>query len=242
MEEELRNQIKLVNLFSRDHNGCNYVIILSDQDFQCLDLSSKMLNLSFMSDEVFKKKNRGRSIEDMGNAAYDFQENNLYIHLTYHHSEYTLSRTLFHEYGHYLQHSIHRANSVTCNLILLEYHNILFNENMNCRDKSCTGEHITIIDIADRGFRVSYINKYTTKPYDLDYTLFFNGDYSNFEDNILHYVGIDIYFTRIDKILLEEMFELLRRNYSSPSGVMKETNLLLFANFLKSLKQYISNR
>ncbi len=141
--------------FARVFDKCKYCII--DVNYQksqdkYLDFTTTSLGIS-----ISTKPEDNEKVSNAGGGYYDHNANIIYISSNYNSNEFSLLRTLTHEYGHCLQNE-DEYNISNCDVILLEYHNIWFNENPRNRD---------ILSIYNRidettGFRLSYAqNKLT---------------------------------------------------------------------------------
>lgn len=151
-EKLLLEQVKTIEHFSRKFNNCNYVIV-TDEIRSCWQNYYRQY-IGFMSNYEYCRNN-GCSIEEMGKGAYYHVDNTIYIAVPYISDEFTLLRTLTHEYGHCIQDKS-GYNIATCDNWLLEYHNIWFNENPYNRD---TLSNFNRID-KESGFRLSSINPF----------------------------------------------------------------------------------
>lgn len=146
-EELLLEQVKIIVHFSQKFKRCNYVIVTDE--VKGYWQSNYGQYVGFMTNDEYKRKNRS-SIEDMGKGAYYHVDNTIYIAVPYISDEFTLLRTLTHEYGHCIQNTKLYNNS-NCDYALLEYHNIWFNEN------PYNNEILQVFDRIDKatGFRLS---------------------------------------------------------------------------------------
>lgn len=223
-EKLLLEQVKTIEHFSREFNNCNYVIV-SDKIKSCWQNYYSQY-IGFMSKEEYSNNN-GCTIEAMGNGAYYHVDNTIYIAVPYISDEFTLLRTLTHEYGHYIQDKS-GYNRATCDSSLLEYHNIWFNENPYNRE---TLSNFNRID-KESGFRLSSICNYCklnrtntiADLFNLDLEVFLQKHQSKFQS------GITIY----NEKLLKDIYDSVQR--------MRQENSLwlplyynLFYCFIKGL-------
>lgn len=227
-EELLLEQVKIIAHFSRKFNNSNYVIV-SDE------IKSSWQNyyrqyIGFMSENEYSRNN-GCTIEAMGKGAYYHVDNTIYIAVPYISDEFTLLRTLTHEYGHCIQDKS-GYNRATCDSCLLEYHNIWFHENPYNRDTLSNFNRINKVS----GFRVSSINECKglidrTQYYRIDN--YFKVSFNEFCDMVEQRKSAGYINQHINhKPMLRDIYEFIRNKLDN-----YQENLLyytLFNNFLRS--------
>lgn len=225
-ENFISKQIENIIKFADTNKCCNYVIVSDSVS----DSMNRNYDVKIMTNNNFTEIN-GRSIEDMGNGAYNYKNNTLYIAVPYKSDEFTLLRTLTHEYGHCLQNKV-GYNTLTCDWHLLEYHNIWFNENPKNRDVS---EVFNRID-RDSGFRLSLTSPYmiiNSKQYN-DIDEYFNVSFDDFCKEIekVKKVGyVKKYITH--ESILRAMYEFIRNKLNDYAE--NKLYYTLFYSFLHNL-------
>lgn len=232
MNQFLRDVDVVIRFAIAHPDGCIYKIVCNCNDLQN---NKNWINfwksqwgqhVGFMTNDEYIRHN-GCSIEEMGEGAYYHIDNTIYIAVPYTSDEFTLLRTLTHEYGHYIQDKS-GYNRATCDSRLLEYHNIWFNENPYNRDTLSNFNRINEVS----GFRLSSIYNYcklnTTNIiadlFNLDLEVFLQEHQSKFQS------GITIY----NEKLLKDIYDSVQR--------MRQENSLwlplyynLFYCFIKGL-------
>jgi len=259
-DEDLKKQMNTIINFAIRFNECNYVIVTDDNrcdywkyyvgkyvefmtnyEFNLLDSDKKALKEPEYVDYITNNS----LLKEKGGACYSFGNQTIYIEIPYESTEYTLLRTLTHEYGHHIQNQ-KGYNISNCNKTFLEYHNIWLNENPNCRDtKICNAQ-----TIGNDGFRYSYINKFlkfsdntpsnlitgaqfvSDKPCDKNLVeTLFTLEFNDFIRITGYYLSKWTHITSINgqnRYLLECIY----RDMQNKKEQDKERYLLLFYNFL----------
>lgn len=227
-EKLLLEQVKIIVHFSQKFKRCNYVIVTDEEKGYWQSYYGQYVG--FMTNDEYKRKNRS-SIEDMGKGAYYHVDNTIYIAVPYISDEFTLLRTLTHEYGHCLQDKS-GYNIATCDSCLLEYHNIWFNENPRNRDTLSNFNRIN----QESGFRLSSIDPYISLLNTEGYKAI----------NQYFIVSFDCFCAKIEsrknqgyinqhithKPMLRDMYEFIRNNLDDYSQNLYYYTL--FNNFLRN--------
>lgn len=225
-EEFISKQISEIIDFELTNNCCDYVIVSDIVS----DSMKRNYDVKIITNNNFTEKN-GRSIEDMGNGAYNYMDNTLYIAVPYKSDEFTLLRTLTHEYGHCIQDRF-GYNASTCDWHLLEYHNIWFNENPNNRDVCSIFNRID----RDSGFRLSLTSPYiiiNPKQYN-DIDKYFNVSFDDFCKEIEKVKKVGYVNERIShKLILRDMHEFIRNKLNDYAE--NKLYYTLFYSFLHNL-------
>ena len=215
-EDFINEQMNAIIHFANRFNRCKYVVVSDELNDYWKRYWGQYVG--FMTNCEYNIKNN-KSIEEMGGGAYYHVDNTIYIAVPHNSKEFTLLRTLTHEYGHCIQNTKLYNNS-NCDYALLEYHNIWFNENPYNND---------ILQVFDRidkatGFRLS-----SNSPFPLSDVAIkgikdtFDWGFYSFYDN---YKGI------IKKGEEYKNKQLLRDIYDS-GQVMKQENSLWLPLYYK---------
>ena len=248
MNEELINeQMNAIIHFATRFNRCYYIVVSDELNdyWKCYwgqyvgFMTNEEYNL-LIADKSELQTNKeyaeyiqnGKLIVEDGGACYSHINETIYIAVPYESNEYTLLRTLIHEYGHHLQKE-KGHNKENCDKYFLEYHNIWFHENPYSQDIKQNFDHIN-----EDGFRMSYISKYKdierTKKYkDLIHDNFFN--------IFLSYDKECFYKAIIMKRNIEESVntkEICNEIYDS-INYMKGTNCIWLLSYMKLLAHFL---
>lgn len=247
MNEELINDINAIIHFATRFNSCKYVIVSDNLNDYWIRywgqyvgfMTNRQYNLliadknELQTNEEYADyiKNSKLIIEE-GGACYSCIDNTIYIAVPYESNEYTLLRTLTHEYGHCIQ-KVNGYNRENCDKYLLEYHNIWFYENPYSQDTRQCYDHIN-----EDGFRMSYNKKYreiekSDKYKKLIYNNFFKEflsyDINTFQNNIIETRRIEP--TDKDLNLCNEIYDSI--NY------MKGNDSIWLLSYMKLLAHFL---
>lgn len=207
-EDFINEQMNAIIHFANRFNRCKYVVISDElNDYwkyywrQYVEFKTNYeYNLLIVDENELQDKEyadcikNSKLIIEEGGACYSYKNDTIYIAVPYESNEYTLLRTLTHEYGHCIQNA-NGYNRENCDKYLLEYHNIWFYENPYSQDTKQCFDHIN-----EDGFRMSYNTKYheieeSVKYKKLIYNNFFNEflsyDIETFQNNIFNTRGIE---------------------------------------------------
>lgn len=165
MVELEKEQLDIIISFTEQHYGCEYTVVINGSDTvlenYCIRHGIAVI-LEKEIQQIYKL-----NMEDFGCGSFmikNFETTPMpviYIKLPYpiEKTEYTLKRTLTHEYGHYLQYINKGACTQNCNGVILEYHNIMFHEFGKIREIN----HKVLPQTIDKeGYRLRYQWKFKT--------------------------------------------------------------------------------
>ncbi len=225
MNEIYNGVISFAGVFDK----CKYCIIdinyRKGQD-KYLDFITTSLGISISTEQENNNK-----VLVAGGGYYNHNENTIYISSNYKSQEFTLLRTLTHEYGHCLQNE-DEYNISNCDVILLEYHNIWFNENPRNRD---------MLEIYNRidnttGFRLSYAQNRVTISNQLfnKYKESFNWGFLSFFDKYKSIIKSGVYDKNIR--MLKDIYDSVQIMKSEHS-LWLDLYIELFINLCQESNQ-----
>lgn len=93
---------------------------------------SEYAKISVLGANSFSDKDGWDLFNGKGFCCYNHKDKTVYIGCPYPYdtgADLPMERAIFHELGHYKQDVLYEANIETCNNLVLEYHNIMVNEN-----------------------------------------------------------------------------------------------------------------
>lgn len=138
---------------SRKLKGCNYCIIDTTNETQTDLLQQYEQKMSLYKIRILHHKDCQTDVRQKGGGLYDHTEKTVYIGFPHESDEFTLTRILTHEFGHYVQ-DVEGYNVENSDNRLLEYHNIWFYENPQNNDMLTNRRRFD----KSTGFRVTYEN------------------------------------------------------------------------------------
>lgn len=103
--------------------------INKDDYNEVMDASDYFLKFALGLTKKEAYENGWNLFDSVGFCGY--KEGKIYIGYPYLNNSLPLERALIHEQGHLLQDTILKANITNCNTTILEYHNIMMNENQS---------------------------------------------------------------------------------------------------------------